>query len=162
MTTISLIVAYARNRVIGRDGGMPWHLPADLRHFKKTTLGKPVIMGRKTFESIGKPLPGRANIVVTRDETWSAQGVTVVRCFADACAAAGEAEEIMVIGGGQLYAETLPKAQRVYVTEIMGDVDGDTWFPELDPSEWREFSRVSRPQDGPNPWDLNFIIYERR
>ncbi len=162
MPTISLIVAHASNRVIGRDGEMPWYLPADLRHFKQTTMGKPIVMGRKTFDAIGKPLPGRANIVVTRDKAWTAEGVTVVHSLDEAYAAAGEVEEIMVIGGGQLYAEALPQAQRIYVTEIVGEVEGDTWFPELDPDEWQEISRLSRAEDGPNPWDLNFVVFERR
>ena len=135
-----LVVARARNGVIGKDGAMPWHLPADLKRFKAMTVGKPVIMGRKTFDSIGKPLPGRHNIVLTRDRGWQAEGVTVVANLAEAIAAAGldpraRAEAIMVIGGAQIYAEAMPSATRIELTEIDADPEGDTILPPFDPAQ---------------------------
>jgi dihydrofolate reductase len=145
-----LVVARARNGVIGKDGAMPWHLPADLKRFKRMTVGKPVIMGRKTFDSIGKPLPGRQNIVLTRDRGWRAEGVTVVANLAEAVAAAGldpraRADGIMVIGGAQVYAEALPSATRVELTEIDAEPEGDTVLPALDPARWREVAREAHP-----------------
>jgi dihydrofolate reductase len=143
---IVLVVARADNRVIGKDGAMPWHLSEDLKRFKRITVGKPVIMGRKTFESIGKPLPGRHNIVLTRRPGWQAEGVTVVPNLAEAIAAAGldprtRAEAIMVVGGAEIYAQALPFATRIELTEIHGEPEGDTYFPELDPARWRETFR---------------------
>ena len=126
-----------RERVIGRDGDLPWHLPADLRHFKATTMGKPIVMGRRTYESIGKPLPGRHNIVVSRNPGWQADGVTAVTSLQAAVDAAGEVPEIMIIGGAQLYSAGLPAATRMYVTFIERGIDGDTFFPRLDWSQWR-------------------------
>ncbi|MYM63481.1 dihydrofolate reductase [Pseudomaricurvus sp. HS19] len=139
---VALIVAQAQNRVIGLNNAMPWHLPEDLRYFKQVTLGKPVIMGRKTFESIGRPLPGRHNIVITRQSDWQSEGVSVAGSLADAIALARQEqpEEVMVIGGGQIYAEALPLAKRVYLTRIGREFEGDAWFPELG-SEWCEVSR---------------------
>ena len=144
------VVARARNGVIGNAGTMPWHLPADLKRFKRLTVGKPVIMGRKTFESIGKPLPGRQNIVLTRDPDWHADGVTVVSNLAEAVAAAGldpraRADGIMVIGGAQIYAEALPSATRIELTEIDAAPAGDTILPPFDPARWRETARESHP-----------------
>ncbi len=165
---ISLIVAMAENRVIGRDGGMPWHLPGDLRYFKAVTLGKPVVMGRKTFESIGKPLPGRPNVVITRDANYAPDGAWAVGSLDEglklAQRLAGEdgADEIMVIGGGQIYAEALDVADRVYLTEVHMSVDGDTVFPELPPAQWREISREGDEQgeDDSAP-ALSFVVMER-
>ncbi len=153
---IVLVVAVAENGVIGRDGTMPWHLPADLRHFKRLTTGKPVIMGRKTFESIGKPLPGRHNIVLTRDAGWQAEGVTVVPNLAEAIAAAGldpraRADEIMVIGGAEIYAQALPIATRIELTRIHIAPEGDTLFPPLDPADWRETARDPHAAEGDAP-----------
>ena len=151
-----LVVARARNGVIGKDGAMPWHLPADLKRFKRMTVGKPVIMGRKTFESIGKPLPGRHNIVLTRDAAWRAEGVTVAPNLAEAIAAAGlnpqtRAESIMIIGGAQIYAEALPSAARIELTEIDAAPDGDTLLPAFDPARWREVAREVHPAEGAVP-----------
>lgn len=162
---IVLVVAVADNGVIGRDGAMPWHLPADLRHFKRLTTGKPVIMGRKTFASIGKPLPGRHNIVLTRDGGWTADGVTVVPNLAEAIAAAGldpraRAGEIMVVGGAQIYAEAMPIATRIELTRIHIDPDGDTFFPDPDPTQWREAARAASPADGDAPAHT-FLTYVR-
>ncbi|QSX32888.1 type 3 dihydrofolate reductase [Shewanella avicenniae] len=134
---IAMIAAMAHNRVIGKDNQMPWHLPDDLRHFKAMTLGKPVIMGRRTFESIGRPLPGRCNIVVSRQQDYHADGITLVASLQDALLAAGQVEEVVVIGGGQLYREALPLAQRLYLTEIDLEVAGDTTFPEWDDGSWQ-------------------------
>ena len=170
MTTpvdISIIVAMCENRVIGRDGGMPWHLPGELQYFKKITMAKPVVMGRRTFESIGRPLPGRANIVISRDTNYAPDGVTVVHTLDDALRIAGEravaggATEVMVIGGGQIYAETLEKANRVYLTEIHATIDGDTFFPELLTEHWREVSRFSDESGEHSDPRYSFVILER-
>jgi len=141
-----LIVARAKNGVIGNDGALPWHLPEDLKRFKRMTVGKPVIMGRKTFESIGRPLPGRQNIVLTRDPGWQFAGVSVAANLAEAVAAAGldpraRAEGIMVIGGAQIYAEALPSATRIELTEVDAEPAGDTYLPAFDPARWRETTR---------------------
>ncbi len=151
-----LVVARARNGVIGNAGALPWHIPADLKRFKAITVGKPVIMGRKTFESIGKPLPGRHNIVLTRDADWQAPGVTVAPNLAEAIAAAGldprtRADAIMVIGGAQIYAEALPSATRIELTEIDAAPAGDTILPAFDPARWREIRRESHPAVGETP-----------
>lgn len=153
---ISLIVARSRNGVIGRDGALPWHLPADLRHFKRLTVGKPVIMGRKTFDSIGKPLPGRHNIVVTRNPDWHADGVTGVPNIAEAIAATGldpraRADEIMIIGGADIYAQCLPFAGRIYLTDVDVDCAGDAMFPPLDHAAWLESARVDHAASDGRP-----------
>lgn len=162
---LSLLVARADNGVIGRDNALPWRLPEDLKRFKRMTIGKPVIMGRKTFESIGKPLPGRHNIVLTRDRAWRADGVTVAPNLAEAIAAAGldpraRAEEIFVIGGAQIYAEALPSATRIDLTEVHASPEGDTWFPPLDPARWRETEREDHPAEGDRP-AYSFVTLER-
>lgn len=161
---IVLVVAVAANGVIGANGAMPWHLPADLRHFKRLTTGKPVIMGRKTFQSIGKPLPGRHNIVLTRDSAWTADGVTVAGNLAEAIAAAGldpraRAEAIMVIGGAEIYAQALPIATRIELTRIHLAPEGDTRFPELDPARWQETASASHPaKDGLPAYDFQTYV----
>lgn len=161
-----LVVARARNGVIGKDGAMPWHISADLKRFKAMTVGKPVIMGRKTFESIGKPLPGRHNIVLTRDAEWRAEGVTVAPNLAEAVAAAGldpraRAEAIMVIGGAQIYAEALPSATRIELTEVDADYAGDTMLPAFDPARWREASRETHAAVDGRP-GFAFVTLVRR
>jgi dihydrofolate reductase len=133
---IAMIAAMANNRVIGKDNKMPWHLPEDLRHFKAMTLSKPVVMGRKTFESIGRPLPGRHNIVISHNRQLSIEGVSCVTSFDEAIVVAGDCDEIVVIGGGQLYQQLLPKADILYLTFIDVDVDGDTVFPDWDDGSW--------------------------
>ncbi|MDI5831868.1 type 3 dihydrofolate reductase [Shewanella xiamenensis] len=140
---IAMIAAMANNRVIGKDNKMPWHLPEDLRHFKAMTLGKPVVMGRKTFESIGRPLPGRHNIVISRQADLLIEGVTCVTSFEAAKEAAGDCEELVVIGGGQLYQQLLPQADRLYLTQINLDVEGDTFFPAWKNDEWQETESVA-------------------
>ncbi|GIU40612.1 dihydrofolate reductase [Shewanella sairae] len=137
---IAMIAAMANNRVIGKDNQMPWHLPEDLRHFKAMTLGKPVVMGRKTYESIGRPLPGRHNIVISRQADLLIDGVTTVTSFESAKQAAGECEELVVMGGGQLYEMLLPQADILYLTEIALDVEGDTYFPEWNDGTWQQVS----------------------
>ncbi|SHI24806.1 type 3 dihydrofolate reductase [Ferrimonas marina] len=158
---IAMIACMARDRVIGRDNQMPWHLPADLKHFKAVTLGKPVVMGRKTYESIGRPLPGRHNIVISRQSGYAPEGVTVVADIEAALTAAGEVEELMIIGGGQLYQAMLPRAKRLYLTEVALTVEGDTRFPEYADQPWRELSREVRPADEANPHEMTFLTLER-
>jgi dihydrofolate reductase len=155
---IAMIAAMANNRVIGKDNQMPWHLPEDLRHFKAMTLGKPVIMGRKTFESIGRPLPGRHNIVITRQRDYSIDGVTCVSSFEEAKKVAGECDELIVMGGGQLYAEVLPLADIMYLTFIKLDIEGDTFFPAWEQQEWRVSQTESVTNDDGLEYSFNTLV----
>lgn len=162
---LSLVVARADNGVIGRDNALPWRIPADLKHFKRLTVGKPVVMGRRTFESIGRPLPGRQNIVLTRDRDWHADGITIVPNLAEAIAAAGlvpnaRADEIMIIGGAQIYAEALPSARRVHLTEVHANPPGDTLLPAFDPVRWYETAREDHAGEGDQP-GYSFVTLER-
>ncbi|MBO2557943.1 type 3 dihydrofolate reductase [Shewanella algae] len=157
---IAMIAAMAHDRVIGKDNQMPWHLPEDLRHFKQMTLGKPVVMGRKTFESIGCPLPGRHNIVISRQSDYAPEGVTRVSSFKEAVEAAGNCEELVVIGGGQLYREILPQADTLYLTEIDLQVEGDTRFPEWDDGSWQQIHEESG--HSVNGLDFRFINMVRK
>ena len=158
---LSIIVARAENGVIGRENKLPWRLSNDLRFFKKVTLGKPVIMGRKTFESIGRPLPGRTNIVVTRNRDWSAEGVKVTHSLEEAVAIAHEDKtEIMVIGGEELYKRALGMADKIYLTLVKANVEGDASFPVL-LANWEEIERVSHPADEKNDFAHDFLIYQR-
>jgi len=159
---LSLLVAATDNGVIGRDNGMPWHLPDDLRHFKALTLGKPVLMGRRTYDSIGKPLAGRTNLVLSRAAGWAAAGVTVVHDLQAAIAAAAAAPELVVAGGAQVYALALPQAHRIYLTRIHAHIDGDTRLPELDPAAWQETSRELHPADARHAHAMTFLTLERR
>lgn len=158
----SLIVARARNGVIGRDNALPWHLPADLAHFRRTTLGHPVIMGRRTWESIGRPLPGRENVVVSRRVGFSAPGARVVRSLEEAWQAVAGAEEAFVIGGAGLYEAALPGADRIYLTEIEADVEGDTRFPALREDEWDRAIQGRHGADGRNELGMRFVLLARR
>ena len=163
---ISLILARADNGIIGNNGGLPWHLPADLQHFKRLTVGKPVLMGRKTYESIVRPLPGRHNIVITRQPGWQASGITAVPNIAEAIAAAGlelkvRPAEIMIIGGADIYSQCLMFADRVYLTEVHIDADGDTAFPAFDKATWHEQSRQTHTANSDKP-SYSFVILERR
>ncbi len=160
---ISLIAAVAENGVIGREGGLPWRIPEDLKFFKATTLGKPVIMGRKTYVSIGKPLPGRLNIVLTRDRTWHAQGVSTAHDLDRALRIAQEsgADEAMIIGGADIYEAALPRANRIYLTRIAREFEGDALFPYFDPAEWTEIARTGKTA-GDVPFDYCFVTLERR
>jgi dihydrofolate reductase len=160
MQHVSLIVAYDRNRGIGKDNKMPWHLPSELAHFKRTTMGKPIVMGRKTHESIGRALPGRRNIVITRN-TIDTQGVETAHSMQEALNLCNDTEEIMVIGGGQIYAAALPLATRVIATEIHADFDADVRFPELDLREWREVKRDHFAPNDKSPYALDIVTYER-
>ena len=159
---VTLIVAVADSGTIGRDNALPWHLPDDLRHFKRVTLGKPVVMGRKTYESIGKPLPGRQNIVVTRDANYRREGVTVVHDPVEALQVSGEAPEIMVIGGAELFRSCLPRAGRVHLTRVHGDIPGDVHWPALDGREWRLVGSEAHPADGRHAYAMTFEVWERR
>ncbi len=156
---LNLIVAYARNRTIGRDNLLPWKLPGDLAFFKRTTMGCPIIMGRKTWQSIGRPLPGRLNIVVTRDGKAQFEGATCVQSIEQAIALTKNMPEVFVIGGAQLYADMLPKIDRIVATEIDQDIHGDASFAPLDPSQWRETSRAPQPEE--NGLTYAFVTYER-
>jgi dihydrofolate reductase len=158
---ISLLVAATENGVIGRDNGMPWHLPDDLKHFKALTLGKPVLMGRRTFESIGRPLPGRTNLVLTRSGDWSVPGVTVVPDLEAALRAAGSAPELVVAGGAQIYTLALPRARRIYLTRIHAVIEGDTRLPDIDIERWRETARELHAADARHPYAMSFVTLER-
>ena len=159
---VTLVVAATDHGVIGRDGGMPWHLPADLAHFKRVTMGHPIVMGRRTYASIGRALPGRLNVVVTRDRSFAAAGVSVAHSLDGALAACGDAPEVMVIGGGELYRDALPRATRIHLTRIHASIDGDTYFPALDPAAWHETAREERAADERNVYPLSFVTLERR
>ena len=156
-----MVVAMDTKGVIGRDNELPWHLPADLQHFRKTTMGKPILMGRKTHESIGRPLPGRTNIVITRDNGYRAAGCVVVNSIDAALEAAGEQDEIMVIGGAEFYRQVLPRTDTIYLTLIHESFDGDTRFPELNTADWREVERNDQVADAKNPHDYSFIRLDR-
>lgn len=158
---ISIIVAASRNNVIGRNGLLPWKLSDDLRHFKATTLGKPVIMGRKTWESIGRPLPGRQNIVITRQRGFVAKGCDVAASVDAAIALAGQVDEIMVIGGTQVYEAFLPRAERLYVTRVHAVVEGDAFFPAIDEDRWKLLTDELHWADEKNDHAFSFRIYER-
>ena len=165
---VSIIAAMDRNRLIGNKNQLPWNLPADLAHFKKVTMGKPIIMGRKTFESIGRPLPGRTNVVISRDPHYSADGVKVVNSLdaalrlAEDIALIDGAEEMVVIGGAEIYREALPLARRLYLTEVHAVVDGDARLPDIDWDCWREVRRERHDAEGNNPYDYSFVVFERR
>ncbi|MGB8338297.1 MAG: dihydrofolate reductase [Burkholderiales bacterium] len=157
----SLIVAMANNRVIGADNTLPWHLPADLKHFRALTMGHPIIMGRKTYESIGKPLPGRRNIVVTSNKDFSAPGCIVVPSLHAAMHACANTEEIFIIGGSTLFQQALPMVERIYLTQVDGEVKGDIFFPLLDMQAWREVAAELRPADEKNIYPCRFVTLDR-
>lgn len=157
---ISLILAASENDVIGKGNALPWRLPADLKFFKTVTLGKPIVMGRKTWESLGKPLPDRTNIVMTRGSLQLSGGV-VVDSVAAAVRAAGDADELMVIGGADIFREFLPLAQRIYLTRVHAVIDGDVVFPLPGPAQWRELSRQDYPADERHAYPFSFIVLER-
>ena len=165
---LAMMVAKASNNVIGRNNKLPWYLPNDLKYFKQVTFGKPVIMGRKTWESLGKPLPGRTNIVITRQSGFQAEGAKVVATLDEAIAMAENVafidgqEEAVIMGGAEIYALALPRADRLYLTEVHAQVEGDTWFPEYDSTEWNEIGREDFQAEGPNPYDYSFVVYERK
>lgn len=162
-----LVVAVAENGVIGNKGQLPWHIPGDLKHFKSVTMGKPIVMGRKTYESIGKPLPGRANIVLTRDRHWSADGIRIAASLEDALRIGAEeakkagAEEIAVIGGSALFAETLPIAAKIELTEVHASPEGDTFFPPYNKKDYRETRRAPRQQGERDDHPYSVVTLER-
>ncbi len=157
---IQIVVAYARNRVIGRDNDLPWRLPGDLAHFKRSTMGCPIIMGRKTWESLGRPLPGRHNIVISRNAAYAASGATVCATLSDALDACADEPRACIIGGEQLFRAALPITDEIIATEIHADVPGDTFFPEFDRSEWEEAERL--PQPAENGLEYDFVTLKRR
>ena len=162
---LSLIAAVARNRAIGKDNQLLWHLPEDMKHFRETTRGKPVVMGRKTWESLPekfRPLPGRQNIVVSRDPAYKAHGADLAGSLEGALALAGGAEEVFVIGGAQIYAQALPLADRFYLTRVFRAYEGDTHFPEWDEAQWRLLSSESFASGANYPYPFAFETYERR
>ncbi|WP_221793097.1 dihydrofolate reductase [Oceanobacter mangrovi] len=164
---LALIVAMARNHTIGINNQLPWHLPGDLKFFRDTTMGKPVVMGRKTHQSIGRPLPGRPNIVITRQVDFEAEGVAVVASLEQAIEQAARlalqsgVDEAMIMGGEDIYRQVLPLVDRMYITEVAADVEGDAFFPEFDVAQWREVSRESHQPCDKNPYPYSFVVYER-
>jgi len=158
---ISLIAAMDKNRLIGRANGLPWHLPADFKHFKEVTMAKPVIMGRKTFESIGKPLPGRQNIVISRSG-FNAEGITSVASIDEALVAAGNADEVMIIGGAGFYQQMIDRADRMYLTLVNAECEGDAWFPSYDESEWDVLSEQQFEADEKNNYAFSIGLYQRK
>jgi dihydrofolate reductase len=162
---VTLIAALARDRVLGREGGIPWRLPADLGHFKRTTMGHFLVLGRRTWESIGRALPGRKMVVITRRPDLAVpEGVTVAGSLEEAlerAETAGESE-VFIAGGGEIYRQALPRADRLDLTEVDLEVEGDTYFPEIDEEEWREISREEHPADDRNPHACRFRVLERR
>lgn len=159
---ISIIVAMAENRVIGVNNTLPWRLPADLKHFRQLTTGHHVIMGRRNYESIGKPLPDRTNIVVTRNPAYQAPGCVIRHSLDDALHIAGNDPEIFIIGGAEIYRQALDKADRIYLTLVHANIAGDTFFPEFDAREWNESSRLRHEADEKNPHACSFVTYERK
>jgi dihydrofolate reductase len=164
---LAIILAAAENGVIGKNNALPWHLPEDLRYFKRVTMGKPIIMGRRTFDSIGKPLPGRTNIVITRNESFSAEGIRQVASLDEALALATDiavidgVDEAVVIGGAEIYALALPNTQRLYYTAVHAVIEGDAVLPPIDWSLWREVSREHHKARSPNSYDYSFVCYDR-
>ena len=158
----SLVVAVAENGVIGRDNQLPWRLPEDLAYFKRVTMGHPVLMGRRTYESIGRPLPGRRNIVVTNNREFSAPGCIVVHSLEEAWKAAGDADEVSIIGGTALFQATLPLADRIHLTEVQASVEGDTFFPHFDRREWRETEVMRHGADARHAYPFRIVVLDRR
>ena len=159
---VSLIVAMAQNGVIGRENTLPWKLPADLKRFRAFTLGKPILIGRKTFESIGRPLPDRVNLVLTRDRAWVADGVIVVHSLEEALMQARSCEELVAIGGAEIYRMLLPFARRIYLTHVHADVPGDTYFPDFDATQWADVECRMHPADEEHAYPITFVTLERR
>mgnify|MGYP003385870985 CR=1 FL=1 len=158
---ISMIVAMADNRAIGKDNELLWHLPKDFQHFKSVTMGKPIIMGRKTFESIGKPLPGRKNIVITRNNDFAAEGVVVVHSIDAALQESKEFDDVMIIGGASFYQQMLPKVSTLYVTVVHGQFEADAFFPELKSKDWEIIENIKHEVDEKHAYPFSFITYRR-
>ena len=160
--SVSLIAAFDDHRAIGKDNRLLWHLPDDLRYFKRLTLDKPIVMGRKTFDSIGRPLPKRRNIVVTRQLALSLEGCECVTSLEQAVSLAGDALEVMVIGGASLYQQALPLADKLYITRVHHKFDADVFFPTIDEQDWTLESREAHPRDERHDYDFEFLVYQRR
>jgi len=161
MSKISIIVAMAKNRTIGINNTLPWRCPEDLKHFKALTMGHHMIMGRKTFESIGKPLPGRTTVVLTRDRDLAIEGCLIAHTLPDAVAACAGDEAVYIVGGAEIYTQAMPLADTLYITEIQSDVTGDAWFPEFNRTEWQEVAREIRHQETPQTLEYHFVTYQR-
>jgi dihydrofolate reductase len=161
LSRIAFVVARDRHGVIGKDGRLPWRLPDDMRRVRELTVGKPVIMGRRTYDSIGRPLPERTSIVLTRDPAFRCEGCLVARTPEDALALARDAPEVIVFGGAGVYKDFLPRADRIYLTEVDTVAEGDTYFPPLDPREWREVDRRPHAADARHPFAFSFVTLER-
>ena len=161
MSNLSIIVAMAKNRIIGINNTLPWRIPADLQHFKKLTMGHHLIMGRKTFESIGRPLSGRTTVVVTRDRSLKIDGCIVAHSLPEAIASCTSDPQIFVVGGADIYAQALGLADTLLITEIQQEIAGDAWFPEFNRSEWLEVSREKHSQETPQPLEYHFVTYHR-
>ncbi|NLC35101.1 MAG: dihydrofolate reductase [Alcaligenaceae bacterium] len=157
---LQIVVAYSRNRVIGRDNDLPWRLPGDLAHFKRVTMGCPIIMGRKTWESLGRPLPGRLNVVISRNPAYQAEGATLCTSLEDALRACADAPRACIIGGEQLFREALPAVGEIIATEIHADIEGDTWFPELSAQDWEEIERLPQPEE--NGLQYDYVTLRRK
>ena len=160
-TSLSIITAMDQNRLIGRDNALPWHLPADLAFFKKTTLGKPILMGRKTYESIGRPLPGRQNIIISRDPEYHMEGCDSATSIEQALSMIENHPEAMLIGGSSLYQQTIDLADKLYITYIHSQFEGDAWFPEIPLQNWIESAREDHFADDKNSYDYSFVTYSR-
>ena len=158
---LAIIVATDQRGLIGKENDLPWKLSADLQYFRRVTMGKPLIMGRNTHESIGRPLPGRQNIIVTKNQDYKVDGCTVVHSTKEAFQACGNAEEVMVMGGASLYEQLLPEADKLYLTLVDASLEGDTWFPDWNKADWREISREDHLADDKNDYPYSFIVYER-
>jgi dihydrofolate reductase len=159
--TISLIAAVANNNVIGKDNQLIWHLPADLKHFKTITMGHTVVMGRKTYESMMKPLPGRTNVVITRQQNYHPEGVIIKPSLEDALKDL-KVEEVFIIGGGEIFKQAMALANKIYLTQIHADFDGDAFFPEINPNEWIKTEEENHLKDEKNPYDYTYITYDRK
>jgi len=158
-----MIAAMTEQRVIGIKNTLPWKLPNDMKWFRQNTLGKPIVMGRKTFESFGaKPLPGRTNIIITRDQSYQAEDCVVVYSIDEALKAAGDVDEVMIIGGASFYEQMLPKADRLYLTFVEAEIEGDAWFPEFDLNDWNEIESIHHEKDEKNAYPHKFVIFDRK
>lgn len=162
LPALSLIVAMDENRLIGRDGDLPWRLSNDLKHFKSVTMGHPILMGRKTWESLGKPLPGRRHLVLTRDQGYVAEGVEVVHDLDQALSLCWETNQVFVIGGAEIYKLVLPRVDQMIITHVDAVLEGDTWFPEVDWEQWQVEKRERHAADERNEYDHEFVVYKRK
>ena len=158
---VAIIVAMDKQGLIGRNNDLPWKLSADLKYFRRVTMGKPLVMGRNTHESIGRPLPGRKNIIVTSNANYHVDGCTVVSSLDQALLACDDAEEVMVMGGASLYEQLLPQADRLYLTHVNAELEGDTWFPQWNKDQWQEISREDHQADEKNQYPYSFVVYDR-